>query len=129
MMGITSCCECGSSLFEDALVCYECGADQSAQSRFILEVIQGDGRVERTVSPGDEITVGRSVDNDVVLSDPRISRHHLRFKFRTDGAWAEELGTTNPSSVSGRRIGAGVVFAPGDKLELSGATITLTRHG
>lgn len=128
MTEITSCGACGSALFEGAGMCYECGVVLSTQCRFTLEVIHSTGRVERAASPGDAITVGRSADNDVVLSDPRISRHHLRFRFRTDGAWVEELGATNPSSVSGRPISTGTVFAPGSRLELAGATITLARH-
>lgn len=129
MTGITSCCSCKSSLFEDAGMCYECGAVQPAQRRFLLAVAHVDGRVEKVVSIDDEITLGRSDDNDVVLADPRISRHHLRFKFRADGAWVEELGATNPSLVSGRPIGDGALFLPGARLTLSGATVTLARHG
>ena len=127
MTVITSCPSCGSSLFEDAGRCYECGSTLPVR-RFILEINHAGGRVERIGSPGDEITLGRAVDNDVVLTDPRISRHHLRFEFRDGGAWVEEFGATNPCSISGRPIGPGSLFVPGARLELSGATITLARH-
>ncbi len=128
MTGITTCASCGSSLFEDAGRCYECGAILPVR-RFILEISHADGRVEKIGSPGDEITLGRATDNDVVLMDRRISRHHLRFKFRDDGAWVEEFGATNPCSISGRPIGSGTLFVPGARLELSGGTIMLSRHG
>jgi hypothetical protein len=68
----------------------------------------------------DELLIGRSEDCDVVLPDPRVSRHHARLRFR-DGNWIlQDLDSTNGSLVNGVRVGrcqlrVGDVIAIGDE--------------
>jgi hypothetical protein len=45
---------------------------------------------------GDEISIGRGYDNDIVIDDPYLAARHLRLYRDEDGGWvAEDLGTAN----------------------------------
>ena len=52
----------------------------------------------------DEITFGRSPDNDVILSSARASRHHARVFVENDVAYVEDLGSTNGVTINGEAI-------------------------
>ncbi len=75
-----------------------------------------DGR--RLVIGSEGARLGRSRKCDIVLEDPNISREHAEIRPR-GGSWVlTDLGSTNGSSVNGRRIDAPTVVKPGDELEL-----------
>ncbi len=64
-----------------------------------------------------ELLLGRSSSCDIVLSDPSISRRHLRLRSR-DGRWAlEDLGSMNGTTLNGRSVGR-CELRPGDDLRL-----------
>jgi hypothetical protein len=64
-----------------------------------------------------ELLIGRSSSCDVVLSDPSVSRHHVRLFYR-DGKWVlRDLKSTNGTLVNGARVGRSEV-RPGDRLVL-----------
>jgi hypothetical protein len=70
------------------------------------------------------VTLGRSSRCDVVLDDPNISRQHAELRPR-GGSWVlTDLGSTNGSSVNGRRIDAPTVVKPGDEIELGTQVMT-----
>src|SRR5438552_18704623 len=50
------------------------------------------------------MTVGSGTGNDVLLSDPTISRRHLVIEPHTDGVILRDLGSTNGSFVQGARF-------------------------
>src|SRR5947209_690448 len=51
------------------------------------------------------VTAGRSEENDIVLADPKISRHHLRFVRQPDGTYtAEDGGSVNGTWLGEQRI-------------------------
>jgi hypothetical protein len=49
-----------------------------------------------------ETRLGAEADNDLILSDPFISKHHARLRW--DGAvwWIEDLGSSNGTTVDGK---------------------------
>jgi Protein of unknown function (DUF3662)/FHA domain len=68
-------------------------------------------------------TLGRSRQCDVVLSDPNVSRQHAEVRPR-GGSWVlSDLGSTNGSSLNGRRINGPEVIKPGDEIELGTSII------
>ena len=70
------------------------------------------------------VSLGRSRQCDVVLDDPNISRQHAEIRPR-GGSWVlTDLGSTNGSSINGRRIEQPEVIKPGDEIELG--TLVLT---
>jgi Protein of unknown function (DUF3662)/FHA domain len=70
------------------------------------------------------VTLGRSRQCDVVLDDANVSREHAEIRPR-GGAWVlTDLGSTNGSSLNGRRIERPEVIKPGDELEFGTSVIT-----
>jgi hypothetical protein len=63
------------------------------------------------------VTLGRSRQCEIVLDDPNVSRQHAEIRPR-GGSWVlTDLGSTNGSTVNGRRIDGPEVLKPGDELE------------
>lgn len=70
------------------------------------------------------IRVGRALDNDVVLSDDRVSRHHGQFGVRLGMLVYTDLGSTNGSYLSGSAV-TEIALGPGDVLQLGSSTVTI----
>jgi hypothetical protein len=52
-----------------------------------------------------QLTIGRGRQNDVALSsDDYASARHARFEPRQDGAWVQDLGSTNGTFLNGTRL-------------------------
>jgi hypothetical protein len=63
------------------------------------------------------VTLGREAINDIILSDPEISRRHARI-FRQDSVYLlEDLGSTNGTFINGRRIHAPTILKDEDVVE------------
>lgn len=60
-------------------------------------------------------TVGRALDNDIVLDSGDVSRHHARFEYVNDGMRLLDLQSTNGTRVNGKRIQSQPV-RPGDEV-------------
>jgi predicted component of type VI protein secretion system len=90
--------------------------EERAQSRQATALLLVDGK-RVVVGPGGA-TVGRSRQCDVVIDDPNVSRRHAEIRPR-GGSWVlTDLGSTNGSSLNGRRIDSPEVIRPGDEIEL-----------
>ena len=51
------------------------------------------------------ITIGKSPDNDCVIDDSQVSRHHARLTRDADGYWLlEDLNSLNGTFVNGVQI-------------------------
>lgn len=64
------------------------------------------------------ITIGRGADNDIVVDDPEVSRHHARLTRRGHDWILEDLGSRNGTFVNGQRISGPVVLTPGMQVGL-----------
>ncbi len=66
----------------------------------------------------DTITLGRHVDNTIVLSDSKVSRFHAEIMMQ-GGRWViRDLGSANGTYVNGQRIGNVRVLQSGDVIGL-----------
>lgn len=63
--------------------------------------------------------MGRGLDNDVVVEDPRVSRHHARLQRGLRGWEIIDLASTNGTFVNGRQVKQQVI-AHGDTISLGG---------
>lgn len=68
-----------------------------------LEVWRPDGGAQQVELEGD-VTVGRGSDNDVVLDDPTVSRHHVVFERLAAGWSVHDLNSTNGTFVNGEPL-------------------------
>jgi hypothetical protein len=76
----------------------------------------------RDVGIGAGLTIGRAADNDLVLRDERVSRHHARISGRRGTLVYADLESTNGSEVNGHRV-TEVVLGAGDTIRLGGTTL------
>ncbi len=68
------------------------------------------------------LTIGRATDNDLVLRDERVSRHHGRIGGRRGTLTYTDLGSTNGSDVNGTRV-TEVVLGAGDRIRIGGCLL------
>jgi predicted component of type VI protein secretion system len=72
----------------------------------------------------DVMTIGRDITNDIVINDPEVSRHHIRFTRGAGGVTMEDTGSTNGTYVNGQRLVGAKPLNNGDMIGL-GETVTL----
>jgi len=65
-----------------------------------------------------EITIGRDLNNDVVISDSEVSRRHARLYLQGSTYVVEDLGSTNGTAVDGQRLMGPYVLRPGEIIGL-----------
>ena len=53
---------------------------------------------------GGRLTIGKAADNDLVLTDDTVSRHHCEIVRAPDGLHARDLDSTNGTKIDGTRI-------------------------
>lgn len=68
--------------------------------------------------------LGRSLDNDIVLADDKVSRHHGQIAVRLGMLVYTDLGSTNGSFLNGGRVRE-IALGPGDVLQLGSSTVTI----
>jgi len=74
------------------------------------------------------VTIGREANNDIVIEDPQISRHHARLTQQGAGYVIEDLGSTNGTFINGQRVLGTRPLSGGDALGL-GDTVVLKVMG
>jgi DNA-binding NtrC family response regulator len=83
----------------------------------LIEMRDG-GQPIRHHFSGVRVRVGRGADNELVLSDPSLSRTHLEFRLR-DGAWqVEDCQSKHGTTVNGRPLRGLETLRPGSELRL-----------
>ena len=93
-----------------------------------LRVIARDGEEHVHEFDGSGLTIGRSVDNDLVIVDTRVSRHHARISGRRGTLVYSDLGSTNGSRVNGVQVGE-LVLGAGDRIEVGDTVIIVEVAG
>ncbi len=71
----------------------------------------------------DQLTLGRDPSNEIVISDPQVSRQHARITRQGKLVVIEDLGSTNGTFVNGIRLAGPHVMVNGDVLGLGDAVI------
>ncbi len=89
----------------------------------VLAEQRPDGGGRRLLLDGGVLTIGRSADNDLVVDDRRVSRHHARLQARRGMLVLTDLESANGSRVNGVAISE-VALGAGDRIEL-GTTVFL----
>ena len=77
---------------------------------------------------GPVVSIGRSIENDIRISGPLVSRRHCRIEEGPEGIWVHDLGSSNGTRVNGeaatRRLLRG-----GDELQIGAACLTVEGAG
>jgi hypothetical protein len=93
-----------------------------------LRIIERDGNEHVHEFDGTGLTIGRAADNDLVIADSRVSRHHARIAGRRGTLVYADLGSTNGSRVNGVQVGE-LVLGAGDRIEIGDTVIIVEVAG
>jgi len=76
----------------------------------------------------DALTIGRDPGNDIVISEPQVSRQHAQITCQGNFMVLEDLGSTNGTFVNGMRLNAPHTLTNGDVVGM-GDAVVLTFYG
>ena len=68
----------------------------------------------------DLITVGRGLNNDLIVEDPRVSRQHAQLRYKSRRYLIGDLGSTNGTYVNGTQVTTDQVLRDGDTVSFGG---------
>ncbi|HEX6290315.1 MAG TPA: DUF3662 and FHA domain-containing protein [Herpetosiphonaceae bacterium] len=66
------------------------------------------------------VTIGRGLNNDIILEDPRISRQHAQLRYKSRRFLIADQGSTNGTYVNGTAVTTEHVLRDGDIVSLGG---------
>ena len=97
-------------------------AGPTSQSRTRLLLATG-GSTHVIPLESTQLTIGRGLNNDVILEDTRVSRHHAQLRYRARRFWLSDLGSTNGTYINGEQV-AEQALRDGDTISLGGLELT-----
>jgi two-component system cell cycle response regulator len=93
------------------------------RDRATLLMLAGSGEGASFTLEHDVTVLGRSTNVTIPVDDSSVSRHHARISRGTDGSYAiEDLGSTNGTFVSGRRIQRATLTS-GERVQLGRGSV------
>jgi pSer/pThr/pTyr-binding forkhead associated (FHA) protein len=94
----------------------------------LLVISSPELRQGQTIDLAAPTTVGRDEQSGIRLDrDEFASALHARIEPRPDGAWVEDLGSTNGTFVNEQRLVAPAMLTPGDKIRVGTTIVELRR--
>ena len=71
------------------------------------------------------MTIGRSSENDVVINDIKVSRHHLQIIQNDYGNFRlSDFGSANGTFINGRKISGEIILLNNDIVRIGNTTLT-----
>jgi hypothetical protein len=99
----------------------------SASRAFLLVRTEGAPQVRFDLG-GALISIGRASDNDVIVDDPELSRHHCQLKLQHGAYSFADLGSRNGSWINGQPV-TEVALGPGDSIRIGSTEIEFQVSG
>jgi len=99
------------------------GPSEGPPDELVLVVVTGKSRGQR-LSVGERVRIGKAADNDLVLADDTVSRHHCELSRSANGISIKDLGSTNHTRV-GRTIVREATVEPGATLTVGDVDLIL----
>jgi FHA domain-containing protein len=96
-------------------------APESARRAYLLVSTRGSRAVQFDLG-GPLIGIGRASDNDVIVDDPMVSRHHCQLKLQHGAYGFTDLGSRNGSTVNGQPVSQ-IALGPGDLIRIGDTEI------
>ena len=93
-----------------------------------LRFLDGERREQEVLIRKPVTTVGRALDNDVVLESGDVSRHHARLEYAEGELRLIDLGSTNGTRVNGRPV-VSERIRPGDEIAFGTSKARLLPFG
>ncbi|MGD1996299.1 MAG: DUF3662 and FHA domain-containing protein [Anaerolineae bacterium] len=82
-------------------------------------IVEGERHMELTEPL---VSIGRALDNDVILEDSRVSRHHAQLRRRYGRYILYDLGSSGGTAINDYPVQE-CVLQPGDVISLAGAAV------
>jgi hypothetical protein len=89
-------------------------------------VVLADGQPLKTVAIDDRVRIGRQSDNDIVLPDAGVSRHHAEVVNEEGSFTVRDLGSTNGTILNGETVEEAELF-DGDRITVGHTVIEFRR--
>ena len=99
----------------------DAAAPESARRAYLLVSTRGSRPVQFDLG-GALIGIGRASDNDVIVDDPMVSRHHCQLKLQHGAYSFADLGSRNGSTVNGQPVSQ-IALGPGDLIRIGDTEI------
>jgi hypothetical protein len=96
-------------------------APDSARRAYLLVSTRGSRAVQFDLG-GPLIGIGRASDNDVIVDDPMVSRHHCQLMLQHGAYGFTDLGSRNGSTVNGQPVSQ-IALGPGDVIRIGDTQI------
>jgi len=94
------------------------GESMSENSAYLLLSQYGNKKSVFPLVPGEEVRIGRSSDNDIVLTDDRCSRYHATVQWN-DGQWfIRDMGSRNGTTLNGNPLSTQMLLLPGSAIQI-----------
>jgi hypothetical protein len=106
---------------------HEVAPPESASRAFLLVRTDGAAQVQFDLG-GALISIGRASDNDVIVDDPEVSRHHCQLKLQHGAYSFADLGSRNGSWINGQQVSE-VALGPGDSIQIGSTQILFQVRG
>jgi pSer/pThr/pTyr-binding forkhead associated (FHA) protein len=100
---------------------HEAQAPSSARRAYLLVQTDGAPPVQFDLG-GPLISIGRASDNDVIVDDALVSRHHCQLKLQHGAYSFADLGSRNGSFVNGQPVSE-IALGPGDRIRIGSTEI------
>ena len=71
------------------------------------------------------LSIGRAPENDVILTDPGVSRHHAYIRVRGQEAWLYDRDSANGTWLNGERVTEPRRLRPGDSIRVGNVTLEM----
>ncbi len=84
-----------------------------------------DGGEKRTVVDTPRFAIGRHSENELSITDSRLSRQHLLIESRADEFFVSDLGSSNGTELNGAKLSDATLLKSGDSLSLGGLIIEI----
>ncbi|MGD2179111.1 MAG: DUF3662 domain-containing protein [Anaerolineae bacterium] len=94
------------------------GVPQAPPGRPFL-IVEGDRHINLTDSV---VSIGRALDNDVIIEDPRISRHHAQIRQRYGHYVLYDFGSTGGTEINGYPVEECMLHS-GDVISFAGVQV------
>jgi len=86
------------------------------------------GLPEKTVALGMPIVrIGRAEDNDVIISHPTVSRHHVQLRWHQGQYYLQNLSHSQPVGVNRQLVQETIALQAGDVLHLGQVSVTFDK--
>ena len=122
------CTKCGQQFSVRLAACPHCGAHSRGSDPSLIALDNAGNASREYLLTQSQCSVGSDPSNDLVTSEPTVSRRHALFTRTGNTCEVTDLGSTNGTHLDGRRITAPTVLRDGAEIQFGSARF-LFREG